>query len=273
MADRLKGKVVIVTGAGSVPGPADREPIGNGKASAILYAAEGARVVLVDLNRDAALETQRIIEAEGGVCSVFAADVSKARDCEAMAEHALVECGRIDVLHNNVGIMTPHPAGIMEAHEEDFDLLMNVNVKSIFHASRAVIPQMLRQAGGSILTVSSVASVRRGMPELFIYGVSKAAVNALTRCLAAELAEKKIRVNCVMPGMIDSPAIYQELAPKTYGGDIDKMRRDRDQRIPMKRMGTPWDIARAALFLVSDDASYITGQILAVDGGLMALAG
>jgi NAD(P)-dependent dehydrogenase (short-subunit alcohol dehydrogenase family) len=272
MSDRLKGRVAIVTGAGCLPSQPDREPIGNGKAAAILYAEEGARIVAVDIQREAAEETRRRIEAEGGACSVFQADVSQARDCNAMAAHCLKTYGRIDILHNNVGIMPPKPGGLLELDEENWELVMNVNLKSIFNTSRAVIPWMLKQGGGSILNTSSIASVRAGNPQTFIYSVSKAAVNQLTRCMAIEFADKGIRVNCILPGMMDSPTIYHSL-PRFYGGDIEKMRKDRDEKIPMKRMGEPWDIARAALFLVSDDASYITGQLIGVDGGLWAMAG
>jgi NAD(P)-dependent dehydrogenase (short-subunit alcohol dehydrogenase family) len=273
MGDRFKGKAVIVTGAGSAPGPADADLVGNGKASAILYAAEGAKVVLVDVDRNAAEDTRRIIEGDGGACSVFRADVTRASDCQAMADHCCEAFGRIDVLHHNVGIMTPHQAGIMESLEEDWDLLMNVNVKSIYLAARAVIPRMIEGGGGSILTTSALAAVSRGLPDIFIYGVSKAAVNALTKSLAVELANKKIRVNCVMPGLINTPVVYQEHGQKRYGGDFEAMKKDRNERVPMKRVGTAWDVARTALFLNSEDASYITGQIIAVDGGLAALAG
>ena len=272
MSDRLKGKMAIVTGAGNLPGPIDREPIGNGKAAALLYAEEGARVVAVDIEREAAEETKREIEEKGGVCSVFKADVSQARDCNAMAAHCLKVYGQIDILHNNVGIMPPKPGGILELDDEIWDLVMNVNLKSIFHTCRAVIPQMLKQGGGCILNISSIAAVRHGNPKTFIYTVSKSAVNSLTHCMAIELADKGIRVNCIMPGMIDSPTIYHSL-PRFYGGDIEKMRKDRDEKVPMKRMGAPWDIARASLFLVSDEAAYITGQILSVDGGLWAMGG
>jgi NAD(P)-dependent dehydrogenase (short-subunit alcohol dehydrogenase family) len=272
MGDRLKGRVAIVTGAGCLPGPADREPIGNGKASAILYAAEGARIVAVDINRKAVEETKKRIEAEGGMCSVFEADVSRAQDCQAIAEHCLKVYGRIDILHNNVGIQPPKPGGILELDDEIWDLVMNVNVKSIFHTCRAVIPQMLKQGRGCILNISSVAAQRHGHSKTFIYTVSKSAVNTLTRCIAVEFADNGIRVNCIMPGMMDTPTIYHSL-PRFYDGNIEKMRKERNESIPMKRMGVPWDIARAALFLVSDEASYITGQILGVDGGIWALGG
>jgi NAD(P)-dependent dehydrogenase (short-subunit alcohol dehydrogenase family) len=272
LGDRLNGKVAIVSGAGAVPGPEDREPIGNGKAAAIVYAREGAAVMAVDLKTEAAEDAKRMIEEEGGTCSIFQADVSRAQDCQAMVEQCLKTYDRIDILHNNVGIGARKPGGILEVEEEDWDLVMNVNVKSMFHTSRAVLPQMLKQGTGSILNISSVGSVLHAYPKLFIYTISKAAVNTLTRCLAFELADKGIRVNCIMPGMIDSPIIYKEIM-RLYDGDIERMRKDRNERVPMKRMGEPWDIAYASLFLVSDEAKYITGQILSVDGGLLLTGG
>jgi NAD(P)-dependent dehydrogenase (short-subunit alcohol dehydrogenase family) len=272
MGDRLKGRVAIVTGAGSVPGPPDRPPIGNGKAAAIVYAREGASVMAVDLKADTAEETKRMIEKEGGTCSVFQADVTRAQDCQTMAEQCVKSYGRIDILHNNVGIGARKPGGILEVDEEDWDIVMNVNLKSMFHTCRAVLPQMLKQGVGSILNISSVGSVLHAYPKLFIYTISKAAVNTFTRCLAFELADKGVRVNCIMPGMIDSPIIYKEIV-RLYDGDLERMRKDRNERVPMKHMGDPWDIAYASLFLVSDEAKYITGQILAVDGGILLTAG
>jgi NAD(P)-dependent dehydrogenase (short-subunit alcohol dehydrogenase family) len=272
MGDRLKGKVAIVTGAGCLPSQADREPVGNGKASAILYASEGARVLAVDISREAAEETKKRIDQEGGVCSTFAADVSRFQDCSAMAAYCLKVYGRIDILHNNVGIIPPKPGGFLELDDENWDLVMNVNLKSIFNTGRAVLPQMIKQGQGCILNTSSVASVRHDSPKIFVYTVSKAAVNSITRSMAVEFADRGIRVNGIMPGLIDSPTIYHSL-PRFYDGDIDRMRKDRNEKVPMKRMGEPWDIARAALFLVSDEAQYITGQILAVDGGVWALSG
>ncbi len=268
MGDSLKGKVAIVVGAGAVPGPPDRPSIGNGRAAAIVYAREGAKVMAVDINSDSAEETKQMIEEEDGECSFFQADVSKSKDCQAMAEHCLKTYGRIDILHNNVGIGPREPGGIIEADAEDWDLVMNVNVKGMFYTCRAVVPQMIKQESGSILNISSVGSVFHVYPPIFIYTISKAAVNTLTRCLAVELADKGIRVNCIMPGMIDSPVIYKEILG-LYKGDIERMRRDREAKVPMKRMGEPWDIAYASLFLVSDKSKYITGQILSVDGGVL----
>jgi NAD(P)-dependent dehydrogenase (short-subunit alcohol dehydrogenase family) len=266
MAGLLKGKVAIVTGAGSVPGARDRAPVGNGRAAAVVYAREGASVVAVDIDLGSAEETKGMIRKEGGVCSIFQGDVSSSQDCGSMAEECLRTYGRIDILHNNVGVIQRKPGGILEADEEDWDRVMNTNVKSIFNTCRAVVPAMIKQREGCIVNISSVAGVKHNAPPFFIYSVSKAAVNKLTQCLAFELADKGIRVNCILPGMMDTPTIYKELT-KLYDGDIERMRKDRNDRIPMKLMGDPWDIAYASLFLVSSQAKYITGQVLGVDGG------
>ncbi|MBT6498324.1 MAG: SDR family oxidoreductase, partial [Deltaproteobacteria bacterium] len=225
MEKRLKGKVAIVTGAGSIAGPSDREPVGNGKASAIVYAREGALVVAVDRDIEAAIDTQKMIEAEGGTCMPFQADISRAEDCKAMVDKCINIYSRIDIMHNNVGIGSRNPGGILDIEEEDWDLVMNVNVKSMLHTSQAVIPHMVQQGGGNILNISSVGAVLHAYPKLFIYTISKAAVNTFTKCLAYEMAEKGIRVNCIMPGMIDSPIIYKEIL-KLYD-DIEQMRADR----------------------------------------------
>jgi NAD(P)-dependent dehydrogenase (short-subunit alcohol dehydrogenase family) len=272
MGDRLRGKVAIVTGAGSLSGPPDRPPVGNGKAAAIAFAREGAAVMAVDMQLDAAQETKQMIEAEGGTCSPFQADVCSAQDCHGMAKECLRVYGRIDILHNNVGIGPSRPCGLLEADEADWDRVMNVNLKGVFHACRAVLPQMVKQGSGSVLNISSTAAVSHGYPKLFIYAVSKAAINAFTHCMATEFAGHGIRINCIMPGNIDAPAIYKEILP-FYNGDIERMRRDRNERVPMKHMGEPWDVALASLFLVSDEAKFITGQILAVDGGLLLKTG
>lgn len=272
MGDRLKGKVAIVTGAGAVPGAEDRPPIGNGKASAIVYAREGAKVLLVDISSEMAKDTQRIIDREGGTCSVFQGDVSNPDSCRAISKACLEAFGRIDILHNNVGIAARKPGGLLEVDEEDWDYVMNINLKSMFHLCRAVVPQMLKQGSGVIVNISSVSALMNLYPQLFIYTISKAAVNSFTRCLAMEFADKGIRVNAIMPGMMDTPTIYKALT-RLYSGDLEKMRRDRNERIPMKHMGEPWDIAYASLFLVSEEAKYITGQILAVDGGILLATG
>jgi NAD(P)-dependent dehydrogenase (short-subunit alcohol dehydrogenase family) len=267
-----KGKVCLVTGAGSVSGSPDPELVGNGRACAIAYAGAGASVLAVDIDPAAAGDTQKMIQAAGGCCDIFQADVSRAEDCRQMAAYCLDRFGRIDVLHNNVGIVPSKPGGILEADPGDWDRVMQVNLTSLFHTSRAVVPQMLTQGNGCILTTSSVAAIRHASGRFFIYSVSKSAVNTLTKCLAVELAPKGIRVNCIMPGLLDTPTIYKELLPD-FDGNEHRMRRERSQRVPLQRMGTAWDVARLALFLISDKADYITGQIIAVDGGLSAMAG
>jgi len=261
VGDRLKGKVAIVTGAGSSPG----EGIGNGKATAVVYAREGALVMLVDLNPEAAEETKGMIDGEGGRSFVFRADVTKLQDCQAMAGECLKTCGRIDILHNNVGVTQRTPGGPIDVEEAEWDRIMDTNLKSMFLTCRAVLPQMLKQGKGTILNISSIGAVRSGY-RTFIYTVSKAGVNALTRSMAAEYADKGIRVNAIMPGLIDTPLIIPLKA--FHDNDLERMRKERSERAPMKRMGKSWDIAYAALFLVSDEADYITGQVLAVDGGL-----
>jgi NAD(P)-dependent dehydrogenase (short-subunit alcohol dehydrogenase family) len=191
----------------------------------------------VDLSAETAEDTKRRIDAEGGICSVFEADVSNARDCQSIAEACLKLYGRIDILHNNVGIVKF--GNLLEAKEEDWDRTMDVNVKGMFLACRAVIPHMLQQGGGSIVNISSVGAVLPKFPEELMYLVSKAAVNALTKMVAYEFADKGIRVNCIMPGMMDTPLIYEEIM-KLYDGDVEQMHRDRNARVPMKRMGEPW---------------------------------
>ena len=174
MSKILKGKVAIVMGAGAVPGPPDRPPIGNGRAAAIVYAKEGASIMAVDIDLEKAIETKKMIEEEGGTCSVFQADISQADDCQALAEQCLKDFARIDILHNNVGIGARKPGGIFEADEHDWDKVMDVNVKGMFHTCRAVIPQMLKQGGGSIINISSVGSVLHAYPALFIYVIDVA---------------------------------------------------------------------------------------------------
>lgn len=262
---RLQGKVAIVCGAGATPG----DGIGNGQASAITYAREGASVMLVDIKLDAAEKTHRMIAAEGGQSFIFHADVSKASDCEAMARACVERYGGIDVLHNNVGVEPKEFGGILATDEASWDWQMNINLKGMFLTSRAVLPHMLKSGSGAILNISSI-SAERFNPTVFVYNVSKAGVNALTRSLAMEFADKGVRVNAIMPGLMDTPMVARH--KDRYGGDMEKLRQARNERSPMKRMGEPWDIANAALFLVSEEAKYITGQILAVDGGFLCKA-
>ena len=260
MGNRLEGKTAIVTGGGSI-GPG----IGNGKAAAVLFAREGARVMVVDRNLDAAEETRRLIEDEGGSCFTSRADVSVASDCERIARECVRELGRIDILHNNVGIEIP--GGILEISEDDWDRTLDVNLKSIFLMCRAVVPRMLEQGGGSIVNISSINGIRT-LPALSgAYGASKLGMVALTREIAVEFAAKGIRCNAVLPGMMRTPFVEASLTD-AWGGDVADMMRQRDAMVPVGRQGEPWDTAHAALFLASDDAAYVTGTTLVVDGGL-----
>ncbi|WP_416186552.1 SDR family NAD(P)-dependent oxidoreductase [Herbaspirillum sp. RTI4] len=256
----MEGKVVLVTGAGSV-GPG----WGNGKAAATLYARAGARILAVDRSLPAAQETCDLIRAEGGVCEVFAADVADNAQVRAMTQAALDFFGRIDVLHNNVGIA--EVGGPVEASEESWNRVVAVNQTSLFLTCKHVLPVMVAQKGGAIVNISSIAAIRWiGFPYV-AYSATKAAMLAFTKNIAMQYAPLGIRANCILPGLMDTPMIREPLKA-SYGGDIDEMRRQRDTQCPMGYMGDAWDVAHAALFLASDAARYITGVDLPVDGGL-----
>ncbi len=260
MSGRFAAKAVIVTGAGS-SGPG----LGNGKAASILYAREGARVVLVDRDRAAAEETRLLVAEEGGEAVIFVGDVTSSAGCRDMAQAALDAFGAIDVLHNNVGITVP--GGPVELSEQDWDRTMSVNVKSIFLACKHVLPQMARQGRGAIVNIGSVNAIR-SLPAIAVaYAASKAAVIAMTREIAVQYAAKGIRANVVLPGLMDTPMVKGQLTG-AYGGEVEAMSRWRAQMCPMGRQGDAWDTAHAALFLASEDARYITGTTLTVDGGL-----
>jgi NAD(P)-dependent dehydrogenase (short-subunit alcohol dehydrogenase family) len=257
--DRMKNKVVLVLGAGSVA-----EGWGNGKAAAVAYAREGGKVVCVDIKLAAAEETLHVIESEGGEGLALAADVTIAAEIEAVVSATMERFGRIDVLHNNVGINLP--GGAAEATEESWRRVMDVNLTSVFLACRAVLPIMERQGKGAIVNISSLASIRwTGYPYVSYYA-SKAALNHFTRAVAVEYAAKGIRANAILPGVMDTPHITSQIAG--YYGSAEEMRAKRDALSPMKRQGDGWDIAWASVFLASDEAKYITGIELPVDGGL-----
>ena len=259
--DRMKNKVVLVFGAGSV-GPG----FGNGKAAAVAYAREGGRVVCVDVDLDAAKNTLDVIEAEGGTGLALAADVTKSTDIAAVVEKTMERFGRIDVLHNNVGINLP--GGAAEATEESWRKVMDVNLTSAFLTCKAVLPIMESQGGGAIVNISSLASIRwTGYPYVSYYA-SKAALNHFTRAIAIEYAAKGIRANAILPGVMDTPHIQKQISG--YYGSLDEMKAKRDAISPMKRQGDGWDIAWASVFLASDEARYITGVELPIDGGLHA---
>lgn len=259
MADRLKDKVAILFGAGSV-GPG----WGNGKATAVLFARNGAHVACVDVNRDAAQETVNIIEGEGGAATAFSCDVTNSEAVKAVVDQVVGRHGRIDVLHNNVGYATM--GGPIELDEAAWRRTIDLNVTSCFITCKHVLPHMLQRRSGAIINVSSVAAIRyTGYPYVAYYA-AKAAVNNFTMGLALQYAKDGIRVNAVMPGLMNTPLIFQQISGQYE--NAEEMVKARDAACPIGRMGTAWDIAKAALFLASDDAEYITGVSLPVDGGL-----
>ncbi len=260
MAERLKGKTAIVTGAGSV-GPG----MGNGKATAIVFAREGARVMVVDYNLEAAEETRRLIDEEGGECVVFKADVSKSGDCKSMVEKCVQTFGRVDILHNNVGI--GQWGGPVETSEETWDKVMNVNLKSMFLTCKYVLPYMEKQGGGAIVNIASVGAIRSTLPDI-AYAASKAGVIALTREVAIQYAARGIRVNVILPGLMKTPQAEFYNKEAWAGGNVEEMWKRRDTMSPTGKQGEGWDTAYAALFLASDESKYITGTTLIVDGGL-----
>jgi len=264
MGERMRDKVVLVTGAGS-----NGTGWGNGKAAATLYAREGASVFAVDLRGQAAEETRDTIAMENGVCAAFTADVSCSGEVHEMVAKCIETFGRIDVLHNNVGIS--EVGGAIDASEESWNRLVAINQTSVFLTCKYALPHMVAQQSGVIVNVGSVAGLRWiGFPYA-AYTATKGAVSALTRNIAIQHAPDGIRANCVLPGLMDTPLIRGALV-EGYGGDIEAMITKRHNQVPMGHMGDAWDTAYAALFLASDEARYITGTESIVDGGLTARA-
>ena len=264
MGERLKDKVALVTGAGS-SGPG----WGNGKATAVLFAREGARVCVIDINRDAVEETAGIIRDEGGECLVGLVDQGDVTDAEQVAA-VVAKCmdhwGRVDILHNNVGILDV--GGPVDASLESWERVVSVNLTSMFLTCKYVLPVMEAQGGGAIVNIASIAGIRYlGIPYVS-YSATKGGVLQLTQSVALEYAEKGVRVNSILPGLMNTPMIVEPLKGVYADGDVDKMIEMRNEQVPMKTMGDAWDVAHAALFLASDEARYITGTQLVVDGGL-----
>jgi NAD(P)-dependent dehydrogenase (short-subunit alcohol dehydrogenase family) len=259
----LRGKGAIVTGGGAAG-----DGIGNGRAACILLARAGAGVLVVDRDIALAERTVAMIHAEGGTAEAASYDVTDNAACAAMVAHAERSFGRLDVLDNNVGIA--EVGGVVEISEADWDRIFAVNVKGAFLAMKEAIPVMQRHGGGAIVNISSIAAIRwTGVPYATYYA-TKAALSHLTRTTAVEYAARGIRVNAVLPGLMKTPMVEKSagLAQTYSGGDVEEMWRVRDAQVPMGHMGDAWDVAHAALFLASDEAKYITGIELLVDGGI-----
>lgn len=263
---RLKDKIAIVVGAGQTPG----DTIGNGRATAIVFAREGASVLLVDKDEASVRETSRMIESEGGTASVLEANITSEAACKSIAKTCMERYGRIDVLHNNVGIGTGdnYPTKLTE---DCWDMIMDVNLKGMWMTCKYVLPHMQAQKSGSIVNISSGAAI---MSLSYLgYKVSKAGVNALTHVIASGNGRFGIRANTIMPGLMDTPMAIGHHT-KARGVDVEALRAERNAMVPLaNKMGTAWDTAYASLFLASDEAQFITGVVLPVDGGQAARVG
>jgi NAD(P)-dependent dehydrogenase (short-subunit alcohol dehydrogenase family) len=258
---RLKDKIAIVCGAGSIA-----EGWSNGKATAVLFAREGAKVFAVDRDIKAAEETRDIIKSEGGDCTAYKCDVSIAGEVDAMVAACIAQYGRVDVLFNNVGMQVV--GGPLEVKEEDWDRLMTVNVKSMYLTCRAVIPHMISQGGGSIINNSSTAAIRFTYANV-AYSASKGAVTQLTQNIGVQYASKGIRCNAVLPGYIATPRIVDRLK-RSNPEDYDAKIRERQANVPSGKLGTGWDVAYGVLYLASDESQFVNATELVIDGGQTA---
>lgn len=251
---RLEAKACVVTGAGS----------GIGKAIAERFAQEGAKVLCVDINAEAVATTVQGIQASGGIAADQAADVSQNEQAQAFIDRCVALYGRIDVLVNNAGVNLP---GVFhQVSDAEIDRTLNVNLKGPIYGSRAAIPHMLAQGGGSIINMASVNGLV-SEPFLSLYSASKGGVVMLTRGIALDYAKRGIRCNCICPGWVDTPINY---AHAEMLGGLDKLYASIDQFQPIGRPGQPMEIAHLALFLASDEASFMTGSIITADGGMTA---
>lgn len=258
MSDRLAGKTAIVFGGGS-SGPG----VGNGKAAAIAYARAGADVVVVDIAPAAAEETAAIIQREGHRALALSADVTSLASVEACVRAALAAYGKIDVLHNNVGVV--FPGGPVELDEAVFQRALDINLGSVYRTAKVLLPHFVERRSGAIVNISSLAAIRWTGYPYFAYYAAKAAVAQATTAIALQYAPHGVRANSILPGLIDTPLIYQQISDQY--ASVEDMVAARNKAVPLGRMGTAWDVAAAAVFLASDEAKFITGVALPVDGG------
>jgi NAD(P)-dependent dehydrogenase (short-subunit alcohol dehydrogenase family) len=259
-AGRVEGKVAIVTGAGSTPGPG----VGTGKAISVVLAREGASVLLVDLHPERAQETLEMIEAEGGRARVCGADVTKASDCEAMVRTAVDAFGAVDILVNNIGLASV--GTVVDLTEEQWDRALDVNLRTAYLASKYSVPVMVEQGGGSIVNISSISALRGD--GTLAYSAAKGGMIAMTVEMAYAHGRQGIRVNAIAPGHITTPMVMSVSQP---GPRSDYMNTLRAEAGLLGSPGTGWDVAWAALFLASDEARWITGVTLPVDSGVLGV--
>lgn len=261
---RLKNRVAIVTGAGSI-GPG----WGNGKAIATLFAREGAKVFGIDINRDAVDETATINSDEGNVFTPHVADVTNARGVEEAVAACIDRYGELDILVNNVGVV--RLGGPVELPVETWYQAFDINVTSAYLTCKFALPHLEKSGRGSIINISSIAGIRATGVNYSSYYTTKSAMLGLSRGIALEYARRGVRSNCILPGLMDTPLVYADVAT-AYDSvkDRDRIRAVREEICPMGRMGDAWDVAHASLFLASDEAKYVTGTELVVDGGISA---
>ncbi len=258
---RLDGKVAVVFGAGQSPG----EGLGNGRAAAIRFAREGAHVLAVNRSIESVEETAEMIRKEGGEAIAFKADISREADIVAAFAEAKRRWNRVDVLHNNVGVsLGGGDADLMDITEERFDNIYRINLRGTAFTCKHAIAMMREQRSGAIVNVGSAAAV--GLYPYVAYKATKAGVNAMTEQLALQNAKYNIRVNCIMPGLIATPMAVETRSKKFNKSHAD-LNAERSAKVPLGRQGTGWDVANLALFLASDEADFITGECILVDGG------
>ncbi len=259
MSGRLTGRTAVVVGGGQTPGATT----GNGRAAAVLYAREGARVLVADRDLRAAEETVEEICDGGGVAYACRADVTSESDCAALARTAAERLDTVNILHNNVGVVSTKRTEDLPVAE--WQRVVDINLTGMWQTTKFFLPLLRDSGNGVVINISSLAGLMAG-GQAIAYSTSKAAVNALTRSLALEYAPQHVRVNCIAPGMVDTPLGVDDVVRAT-GQSRDEVVAGRSALIPMGHQGTAWDVARAALFLASDDAAFITGVVLPVDGG------
>lgn len=272
MSGRLEGKVALVIGAGSV-GEAKADPAslagwGNGKACAVAYAREGAKVFAVDIRADAVADTKTAVEREGGTCHTGLADATNSTEIKTVVDACLNAYRRIDILQNNVGGSVP--GGPVEMPEEVWDENLDFNLKTAFLGCKHVLPVMIDQGAGSIINISSVAGTSYLGRDMVSYATAKAGLIQFSKSVARQYAGQGIRANTIVPGLMHTPLVTDRIAAQYGGGDLKATIAKRDAMSPTGKMGNAWDVANAAVFLASDEAKYITGSEITVDGGLTA---